>query len=127
MLEPTSGSEEAWLDGMGSRARYHLQSEAVHQSMACKACCEAGKRQVQMLERMWLREARQRQRTCGGRRPCSAKAWACVRCRGVICVDPMAGPCRQGRQNLCGIAQQVLRRRGLRLRRGQSGRHGGGC
>ena len=50
MLEPSLGSEEAWLDGIGSRARYHLQSEAVHQSMACRACRGAGNRQVQMLD-----------------------------------------------------------------------------
>ena len=42
-------------------------------------------------------------------------------------VDPVAGPRRQGRQNLCSIAQQVLRRRGLGLRHRHCRRHGGGC
>ena len=57
MLEPIAGSEEERLGGMGRRARYHLQYEADHQSMACKWCCEAGKRQARMFERIWLREA----------------------------------------------------------------------
>ena len=37
---------------MGSPERYHLQSEAVHQSMACMECLEAGDRQAHMRDKM---------------------------------------------------------------------------
>ena len=145
MLEPSSFSEEARLDGIGRPAKYHLQSEAVHQSMACRACREAGERQAHMLDPMWLKAARQRQFTCSGRsadtgKPCRAKnVGMCAlqgrhvqralsaavgvlvpsakgahgRCK--LQVDPVAGPSRQRRQNLCSIAQQVLRQRSQEL------------
>ena len=121
MLEPSSGSEEAWLGGMGSPERYHLQSEAVHQSMACMECLEAGDRQAHMLDKMWLKETRQRQRTCRGSsaaigRPCRARTWACVRCKGVMCREHCRRHCvfwyRAQKERMGGVKTMLTPWRG---------------